>query len=86
MPEISRFFGIVIKMYVADHNPPHVHAFYAEHMARIDIRSGAVLSGSLPPRAIGLVSEWTSIHRTELMDLWLRAQRFEPLYRIEPLT
>jgi Domain of unknown function (DUF4160) len=86
MPEISRFYGIVIRMYPADHNPPHFHAFYAEHMAMVDIRTGAVISGGLPPRAIGLVSEWTSIHRDGLLDLWARAQRLEPLHRIAPLA
>jgi hypothetical protein len=50
MPEISRFYGIVIKMYFADHAPPHFHAEYAEHEARIAIESLALLSGELPPR------------------------------------
>lgn len=60
MPEISRFYGIVIKMYFADHAPPHFHAEYAEYEARIVIGSLAVLSGNLPPRAMGLVAEWQS--------------------------
>ena len=63
MPEISRFYGIVIKMYFADHAPPHFHAEYAEYEARIAIGSLAVLSGNLPPRAMGLVAEWTTLHR-----------------------
>ena len=66
MPEISRFYGIVIKMYFADHAPPHFHAEYAEHEARIAIGSLAVLSGNLPPRAMGLVAEWTTLHQNEL--------------------
>jgi len=53
MPEICRFYGIVIKLYFADHEPPHFHAEYAEHEARIAIQSLAVLSGALPPRAMG---------------------------------
>jgi len=56
MPEICRFYGIVIKMYFADHAPPHFHAEYAEHEARIAIDSLAVISGKLPPRAMGLVA------------------------------
>ncbi len=56
MPEISRFYGIVIKMYFADHAPPHFHAEYAEAEARIAIESLALLSGELPPRAMGLVT------------------------------
>jgi Domain of unknown function (DUF4160) len=53
MPEICRFYGIVIKMYFADHAPPHFHAEYAEHEARIAIGSLAVLSRDLPPSRDG---------------------------------
>jgi len=58
MPEICRFYGIVIKMYFDDHNPPHFHAEYAEHEALIDVNTLSVFSGRLPPRALGLVTEW----------------------------
>jgi len=85
MPEISRFFGIVIKMFVDDHNPPHFHAFYAEYEALIDINSLAVFAGRLPPRAVGLVMEWATLHRDELLDDWGRAQRHEPVVKIDPL-
>ena len=51
MPEISRFYGIVIKMYFADHAPPHFHAEYAEHEVRIAINTLAVITGTLPPWA-----------------------------------
>ena len=70
MPEIARFYGIVIKMYFADHAPPHFHAEYAEHEARIAIDSLAVISGSLPARAMGLVAEWATLHQQELVGLW----------------
>ena len=85
MPEICRFYGIVIKMYFADHAPPHFHAEYAEHEARIAIDSLAVISGKLPPRAMGLVAEWTTLHQPELAALWEQARRFEPLRRLDPL-
>ena len=85
MPEISRFYGIVIKMYFADHAPPHFHAEYAEHEARIAIGSLAVLSSNLPPRAAGLVAEWATLHQAELQVLWERAATLQPLYRIDPL-
>lgn len=85
MPEICRFYGIVIKMYFADHAPPHFHAEYAEHEARIAIDSLAVISGKLPPRAIGLVAEWAAIHQTELHGLWEKARKQQPLNRLEPL-
>ena len=85
MPEISRFYGIIIKMYFADHAPPHFHAEYAEHEARVAIDSLALLSGQLPPRAMGLVAEWAMLHQEELRSVWDRARRSEPLGRVEPL-
>ncbi len=85
MPEICRFYGIVIKMYFADHAPPHFHAEYAEFEARIAIDSLAVISGKLPPRAMGLVAEWTTLHQQDLTVLWEKARRFEPLARLDPL-
>lgn len=85
MPEIARFYGIIIKMYFADHAPPHFHAEYAEHEARVAIDSLALLSGQLPPRAMGLVAEWATLHQEELRSVWDRARRSEPLGRVEPL-
>ncbi len=85
MPEICRFYGIVIKMYFADHAPPHFHAEYSEHEARIAINSLAVISGKLPPRAMGLVAEWATLRQPELQGLWEKASRLEPLNRLDPL-
>ena len=85
MPEICRFYGIVIKMYFADHAPPHFHAEYAEHEVRIAINSLAVITGSLPPRAMGLVVEWATLHLQELQELWERASRLEAIHRLDPL-
>ena len=85
MPEICRFYGIVIKMYFADHAPPHFHAEYAEHEARIAIDSLAVISGRLPPRAMGLVAEWATLHQQDLSGLWEKARRLELLHRLDPL-
>ena len=85
MPEISRFYGIVIKMYFADHAPPHFHAEYAEFEARIAIETLAVLSGNLPGRAMGLVVEWATLHRQELQAQWQRASALQALTRIDPL-
>jgi hypothetical protein len=67
VPEISRFFGIVIQLFFDDHNPPHFHAEYADSVALIVIRTLAVFSGRLPPRAMGLVIEWATLHRQELL-------------------
>ena len=85
MPEISRFFGIIIKMYFKDHNPPHFHAEYQEFTAEYDIQTLAVLNGGLPNRAHALVIEWASYHRQELLDDWALAAKIESLKKIEPL-
>ena len=85
MPTISVFYGIVISMFFNDHDPPHVHARYAEHHARIAIATGDPLTGHLPPRAARLVREWTALHRAELDEDWRLAQELRPLLPIEPL-
>lgn len=85
MPEISRFYGIVVKMYFGDHPPPHFHAEYGEHEAIVGIETFAVIAGKLPPRAAGLVTEWASLHQGELMDAWQKAENLEPVGTIEPL-
>jgi hypothetical protein len=85
MPEISRFFGIVIKMFFDDHNPPHFHAEYGSDMALIDIRTLSVFSGRLPPRVMGLVIEWATLHQLELINDWDRAHGQKELQKILPL-
>lgn len=85
MPQLSRFFGIIISMYFNDHNPPHFHAQYGDDECIIGIQDLAVLEGELPSRALGLVIEWASLHQEELMANWLSAQNLAPLARIEPL-
>jgi hypothetical protein len=85
MPEISRFFGIIIAMFWDEHNPPHFHARYGQFKATIDIDSLEVLEGKLPPRVLGLVVEWASQHKKELMINWEKARNDKPLKRIEPL-
>lgn len=85
MPEISRFFGIVIKMFYGEHMPPHFHAEYNEYKAVFEIRTLSVISGSLPPRVLGMVIEWASEHQQELLDLWERASNHQPLPKLPPL-
>ncbi len=70
MPEISRFFGIVIAMYYAEHDPPHFHAKYNEWEAQVDIREGTIIRGMLPSKQARLVLAWTEIHREELLQMW----------------
>jgi hypothetical protein len=85
VPQISRFFGIVIAMYYNDHAPPHFHARYGEHEATFSIDTLAVLEGSLPQRATALVLEWASQHRDELAHDWELARQAQPLQAIAPL-
>jgi hypothetical protein len=85
MPEISRFFGIVICMYVNDHEPAHFHACYAEFEALMEIESLSVYRGTLPRRALALALEWAVLHREELRRNWRLARRGQPLETIAPL-
>ena len=85
MPEISRFFGMVVQMYYSDHEPPHFHVRYAGQKALIAIETLALLSGHLSPRALGLVTEWAAMHRQELMEDWNLARAEEQLRPIPPL-
>jgi hypothetical protein len=85
VPEISRFFGIVIKMFFDDHNPPHFHAEYSGDIALIDIGNLSVFSGRLPPRVTGLVIEWATIHQQALFADWERARAQQELQKIAPL-
>lgn len=85
MPEISRFFGIIIRMYFNDHVPPHFHADYGEHKIEINIETLEILKGKLPNRVLGLVLEWASLHRNELRTDWDRARKEQPLDPIQPL-
>jgi hypothetical protein len=84
MPELCRFYGISIRMFYDDHGPPHFHAVYGEHEAKVDIRTGAVV-GRLPQRALRLVMEWYPRHEHELLDAWHLAADRKPLKRIDPL-
>lgn len=84
MPVLSRFYGIIIRMYFqqAEHNPPHIHAIYGEDMAAVDIQTGEVLEGYLPPKALSMVREWAAIHKNELLHMW-ETQEFNSLPPLE---
>ena len=84
MPVISRFYGIIIRMYFlqSEHNPPHIHAIYGEDVAAMEIQTGNIIEGHLPPKAKALVQEWMSIHRDELMNIW-ETQNFKALEPLE---
>jgi len=85
MPEICRFLGIIITMYYGDHAPPHFHVRYNNHQALIDIHQLRVLDGKLPPRVLGLVMEWATLHQPELIANWQRAESYQAVEPIEPL-
>ena len=85
MPELSRFFGIIIRMFFNDHQPAHFHATYQEHEAIIAIESLDVLRGDLPRRALALVLEWAVLHREELRRDWQLAQSGQVPDPIPPL-
>ncbi len=85
MPEISRFFGIIILMFYDEHAPPHFHARYGNDNVAIEITSFQVLAGKLPSRALGLVIEWASLHQEELMLNWEAVSSDRPPKKIPPL-
>jgi len=85
MPELTRFYGIIIRMYFDDHSPPHFHAFYAEYEAVISIENLAILKGELPARARGLTIEWAQKHQDDLKSAWDKASMLENPGKIEPL-
>jgi hypothetical protein len=86
MPEICRFYGMVITMYFDDHDPPHFHVRYGGDKAVMEIGSLRVLEGRLPPRALGLVVEWAAQHGDELATNWQAARQNQPLHKIAPLV
>jgi len=86
MPEISRFYGIIIAMFYDDHNPPHFHARYGKASAAIGIDSLRGLEGGIPHRALGLTMEWASQHQKELLNNWNLAKKNKPPKSITPLA
>ena len=85
MPEVSRFYGIVIRFYYRDHPPMHFHAIYAEYEALIEIETGNIHEGYIPKKALELVNEWRLLHREELKDAWQKSRQEIPLSPIAPL-
>ncbi len=85
MPEVSRFYGIVITINYDEHLPPHFHARYGDDRATFRLE-GEVLAGSMSNRAIGLIRDWARLHATKLADDWLLAERSQPLVPIPPLV
>ena len=86
MPTISMFFGIVIRMYFDDHNPPHLHAEYQGEKAVFDFR-GNILAGDISSRtSVKLIREWIDLHDAELAENWEDLQNGRGFRKIAPLT
>jgi len=83
MPEICRFYGIIIKMFFKpkEHEPAHIHAIYGEYVGIFDIHSFVMTDGDLPPKAQELVKEWLSNNYSNLQQMWdsQKIQKLEPL-------
>ena len=83
MPEICRFYGIIIRIFSIDreHPPKHIHIKYNEYEAAMELETMDIIEGGLPKKARGLVREWAELHRNELLEMW-DSQNF---HKIEPL-
>jgi hypothetical protein len=85
MPEISRFYGLIIYMNFKDHAPPHFHVWYGNYKAIVTIIDG-IVKGEMPQRALKMIFEWLEIHQSDLLKDWQLAQKGEELMKIEPLN
>ena len=85
MSEICRFFGIIIRMYFDDHDPPHFHAIYSGSEAQICFDPIFVLRGNLPARAVSMAIEWAALHQSELKENWKRLRSDQLPVNIAPL-
>lgn len=87
MPTISMFYGIIIRMYCApsEHNPPHIHVYYQEFRAIVNIKDAEIMEGNLPPKQIKLVLAWVELRKEDLLADWELAMNGELPFKIEPL-
>lgn len=85
MPEISRFYGIIVYMFFNDHNPPHFHVNYQGYDAIIEIENG-IVTGQMPRKALKLIYEWLDLHKKDLLKNWQKMRQRKPLSKIEPLN
>ena len=85
MPEISRFLGIVIKMFFGDHAPPHFHASYQGAKAIFSIETGQAIAGELPPQQLAIVTTWALMRKKELMANWNALTTGKEAKKIAPL-
>lgn len=86
MPEISRFFGIIIRLFYDEHNPPHLHAEYQNKKAVFDFQGNIVRGGLSSKTAVKLIREWIDLHSVELEANWKLAKSGKQIKKINPLT
>lgn len=85
MPYVSMFFGIIIRMFHNDHNPPHFHAEYQGQSGKFDL-DGNLVQGNIRSRtAKALIKKWAKLHKDELAENWERAQKLGEIHKIDPL-
>ncbi len=84
MPELARFYGIIIRMYLIDseHPPPHIHIKYGEYEAVMELRNLNIIEGSIPKKCRQMVREWTEVHQQELIEMW-ETQNFHSIAPLE---
>jgi hypothetical protein len=88
MPELSRFYGIIIRMFVEPderHHLAHFHAYYQEHTAVFSISPVSRIAGFLPVRQQRLVEAWAELHELELRAAWQLLQEGRRPTAITPL-
>ena len=86
MPEISRFFGIIVRMFYDEHNPPHFHAEYSGNKAMFDFQGNIIKGNLLSKTATKLIREWIDLHVPELEEDWELAIKNKEIKKIAPLT
>ncbi len=82
MPEICRFYGLIIYMFYNDHQPSHFKVKFGEFEANVFIENGNLLNGDLPLNKLKLVQAWAEIHKDELILIWDTKQ----FHKIKPLS
>ena len=85
MPIVSVFYGMIIRIYYSDHNPPHLHVSYGDKEMMVGIRTGGILKGGFPKRLKNAIEEWRLLHKDELLAAWNDAQQLRVIRKIKPL-
>ena len=84
MPEISRFYGIIIRMFFKpkEHEPSHIHAYYGERLGIFDLQTFEMVEGNLPNKAQELIRLWMTVYKDDLLKMW-QEQKIDKLPPLE---